>query len=188
MATEIDNDQPDPALAPLVARLEDREPELDLWPGIATRLHENEPRMLRLHWPVALAAALTLVASTAAITMLLTNGVTAVPAPPVAPIAPGSQPEFSVSVLPAGYATASVTLAKAIDRLEQILAESSSDLDATTRQRIAAAIGQLDQAIAAARRQATAAPGNLTAARYLTQAMQRKLNVLEQVTTLVQQG
>ena len=184
MATEHErNDELDPQLASAIAALEDREPEADLWPGIAGRIAPRRPRMLKLRWPVAAAAALALVAGSAAVTTLLTRNTA--PATVVAGIP--AEPAGGLPVLPAGYDEAAATLTAAIERVEQAYAAAAPSLRAEVREEIAASLDALDAAINDARARADAAPSDLGAARYLTRAMQRKLDVLETAATMASQ-
>ncbi len=176
MAT--DHDELDPRLAAAIRGLEDRGPEVDLWPGIARRITPRRPGTLQLRWPVAVAAALALVAGSAAITSALLPGRGAPTT--TAAIANGA----STPALPAGYERAEQTLSTAIDRLEEAYAAAEPRLDPATRTQIKASLAALDTAIADARTRADAAPTDLRAAKYLTHAMQRKLDVLQTVATM----
>lgn len=185
MATEHDrNAELDPRLQSAITALEDREPETDLWPGIARRIAPRRPRMLELRWPVAAAAALALVAGSAAVTTLLVRD--GAPAAPL--VASGtSSPDGTLPVLPAGYDEAAQSIGVAIERLEQAYAAAAPSLPADVREEIAASLAALDQAIAEARTRAGAAPEDLGAARYLTRTMQRKLDMLETAATMASQ-
>lgn len=175
MAT--DRDRPDPRLAGLIDGLVDCDPERDLWPSVAARLTPHHPGRLVMRWPTALAAGLALVASSATLTILLQGRVARVVGDPVV-TRPASV------VLPAEFVQATGTLQQAIDELEQTLATTTESLDPTTRERVRDAIVTLDAAIDDARQRALGAPTDIGAARYLTRAMQRKLDVLESVATL----
>lgn len=178
MATELD--RPDPRLAGLIDDLVDRDPERDLWPSVSARLRPRHRGTLVMRWPTALAAGLALVASSAALTILLQGRVAR-----IAPVV-GNQVVVGPATvaLPAGFAQASGTLQQAIDELELALATTTASLDPTTRERVREAIVTLDAAIDDARQRALGAPTDVAAARYLTRAMQRKLDVLESVATL----
>ena len=176
MAT--DHDELDPRLREAIASLTDREPEVDLWPGIARQITPRRPGTLQLRWPVAAAAALALVAGSAVVTRQLTEA----PAP-TAPVASRVVGDGG-TVLPAGFDRATTTLDAAISQLEDAFAGVAPTLDQETRSAILASITALDAAIADARARAGAAPDDIDAARYLTRAMQRKLRVLQTVATL----
>lgn len=178
------NDELDPRLRAAIAGLEDREPETDLWPGIRRQIAPRRPKMLELRWPVAAAAALALVAGSAAVTTLLVRDGN--PASPM--VASGTPaPDGSLPVLPAGYDEAAQSIASAIERLEQAYAAAASSLPADVREEIASSLAALDQAIDEARTRAGAAPDDLGAARYLTRTMQRKLDMLETAATMASQ-
>lgn len=176
MAT--DHDELDPRLRRAIDGLTDREPAVDLWPGIARRIAPRRPGIVQLRWPVAVAAALALVAGSAVVTRQLTRG----PAPS-AGVATTAQAGSPV-VLPAGFDRATSTLGAAIDQLEDAFAEVAPTLDEATRSAILGSITALDAAIADARARAGSAPDDVDAARYLTRTLQRKLRVLQTVTNL----
>ncbi|HPF61462.1 MAG: hypothetical protein KC544_03515 [Gemmatimonadetes bacterium] len=183
MAT--DQDRPDPDLAGLIARLEDRPPATDLWPGIRQRIRPAPRPGLVLRWPAAIAAALALLAGGATLaTVVPLGGGRRVAAAPEAPLAAGTS---DLRALPAGYGDAAVALDQVIDRLEEAVAAAAPSLEPAARQRIQESLAALDEAIADARLRVDAAPGDLDAARYLTRTMQRKLDVLQSVATLTQQ-
>lgn len=185
MATDHDRiEELDPRLAAAIARLEDREPDTDLWPGIARQIAPRRPGMLQVRWPVAAAAALALVAGSAAVTTLMVRD--GAPATPM--VATGTTgADAPLPILPAGYDDAAQTIGAAIERLEQAYAAAASSLPADVREEIASSLAALDQAIAEARHRAGAAPEDLGAARYLTRTMQRKLDMLETAATMASQ-
>ncbi len=181
MAT--DPDGLDPRLAAAIRGLEDRGPEVDLWPGISRRINPRHRGMLQIRWPIAIAAALALVAGSAAITSALLPGRGAgeVAVRPASTV--GGTP-----ALPAGYDRAEQSLATAIDRLEEAYAAAAPRFDPATREQIKASLAALDTAITEARSRADAAPTDLRAAKYLTRTMQRKLDVLQTVATMTTQS
>ncbi len=177
---DTEHDRPDPRLAGLIDGLIDREPERDLWPNVSARLTPRHRGRLVMRWPTALAAGLALIAGSAALTILLQGRTLR-----VTPVQDSAGAAGTAAViLPAGFAQATGTLQQAIDELEQTLAATTESLDPTTRDRVREAIVTLDAAIADARQRALGAPTDLGAARYLTRAMQRKLDVLQSVATL----
>ncbi len=178
MAT--DREGLDPRLAAAIDGLADREPAADLWPGIARRIAPRRPGTLQLRWPVALAAGLALIAASAAITTLVLRQ----PSRDGDRRAVASGPAAATVVLPAGYDRAEQSLASAIDRLEEAYAAAEPRLDPAVREQIKTSLAALDTAISDARTRADAAPTDLRAARYLTRAMQRKLDVLRTVATM----
>jgi hypothetical protein len=182
MATE--NEDLDPVLRRHVDQLQDREPDIDLWPGISQRIATPQPGWLNIRWPVAAAAAAVLILGSSLATMLVVGGSPGDPAvsAPVAS-APGS-PTGSQLALPAGYQEAATSLDGAITTLETVIAEVFPGLDVETRTGIEEALGSLDEAIRDARLRTDASPDDVEAARYLTRTMRRKLRVLNTVATM----
>ena len=182
MAT--DNEGLDPVLRRHVEGLQDREPEVDLWPGIGRRISTPQPGWLKLRWPVAAAAAAVLVVGSSMVTILVVGG-SPTDSAPLAPLASSSgSPGAIPTVLPAGYQQAATSLDDAIVRLEAVIAEVLPGLDAETRAGVEGALGSLDSAITDARLRTEASPEDIDAARYLTRAMQHKLRVLNTVATM----
>ncbi len=179
MAT--DHDELDPRLREAISGLRDREPDSDLWPGISRRIAPPRPGTIQLRWPIAAAAAVALVAGSAVVTRQLVQSGPVAARETGTPIASHAG---SVTVLPAGFDLATASLSDAIAQVEDAFAEVAPSLDSATRASIAGAIRTLDAAIADASARAGAAPDDIDAARYLTRTMQRKLRVLQSVTTL----
>jgi hypothetical protein len=178
MATDLDG--PDPRLAEALRDLRDREPANDLWPGIARRIDRRRPRVLQLRWPVAAAAALTLLVGGAALSRVI------MPARgPVTSSVATTSPQDATVVLPAGFNSAEATLATAIDQLEQAYLAAAASLDPEVRLAISSSLASLDTAIVDARSRAGSVPTDVDAARYLTRTMQRKLSVLRTATNMV---
>lgn len=177
MAT--DPDAPDPRLAEAIRGLRDREPERDLWPNIASQIGRNGPRVLQIRWPIAAAAALTLLAGGAALSRLTLPG----SAPETTSLAATPDPEPTL-VLPVGFDRAEASLTDAIDQLEAAYQAAAPTLDPEVRTAIAQSLASLDTAIVDARSRAGSAPTDVDAARYLTRTMQRKLNVLRTAATM----
>ena len=177
MATDLDG--PDPRLAEAIRGLRDREPDHDLWPNIASQIGRKGPRVLRIQWPIAAAAALTLLAGGAAISRLT------LPGAPVqdAPVAATTVDEPTM-LLPVGFDRAEATLTEAIDQLEAAYLAAAPTLDPEVRTAIAQTLASLDTAIVDARSRAGSAPTDVDAARYLTRTMQRKLSVLRTAATM----
>lgn len=173
----------DPTLGNAIGALHDREPEHDLWPSIADAVAaEGRPGFIQVRRPVLIAAGLALIAASVAITVTLRDPAAAaiVAASPVAVTTP--------TILPAGFDAATVTLERAITQLEAAVAMESSTLDATTRSRIDQSMAALNGAINDARTRAEAAPRDVSAARYLTRTMQRKLDVLQSVASMTRRS
>lgn len=184
MATDLDG--PDPRLAEALRGLRDREPATDLWPGIATRIGKRKVRVLEIRWPVAAAAALTLLAGGAALSRLTDGGGSPTPAT-LANVDTDSQATSADSpaiVLPVGFDRAEATLSEAIDQLEAAYLAAAPSLDPEVREAIAQSLASLDTAIVDARSRAGSSPADVDAARYLTRTMQRKLSVLRTAATM----
>jgi hypothetical protein len=129
--------------------------------------------VLQVRWPVAAAAALSLMAGGAALSRLLLPDVPAEAAPLA--IAPVTDPG---PVLPVGFDRAEAALTDAIAQLQAAYQAAAPTLDPEVRSAVAQSLASLDTAIVDARRRAGASPTDIDAARYLTRTMQRKLSVL----------
>lgn len=181
---DIELDGPDPQLARLIEGLADRPPETDLWPGIASRIAPRPRGVVQLRWSMALAAALALVTGTVALTLLVQRASQLTP--PATEVASAPVTEAGTPhILPAGFSAATTSLTNAIDELERTVATASPALEPETRDRISRALRALDVAIAEARFQADATPTDVGAARYLTRTLQRKLDALQSVATMI---
>ena len=170
---DTDHDRPDPRLTEAIRGLGDRQPVTDLWPGIANRIGKRKVAVLEIRWPMAAAAALTLLAGGAALSRLLAPADSSTPA--VIAAAPDQEPAV---MLPAGFNRAEASLAEAIAQLEQAYLAAAPTLDPAVREAIGNSLASLDTAIVDARSRAGSAPTDIDAARYLTRTMQRKLSVL----------
>ena len=180
MATDLDG--PDPRLSDAIRGLRDREPTTDLWPGIVNRIGKRKTRTLELRWPVAAAAALTLLAGGAALSRLVSPS-DPTPNAMVANAAPDRQVTETL-VLPVGFDRAEATLTAAIVQLEAAYLAAAPSLDPEVRDAIAQSLASLDTAIGDARLRAGSSPADVDAARYLTRTMQRKLSVLRTAATM----
>jgi hypothetical protein len=182
----MDTDSRGPDLDRAIAALRDRPPTTDLWPGIAGRITRRPRGTLQLRWPAALAAGVALIAATASLTLWLRPGNSADPVAARSPARSATATTTdSALVLPAGFGEATSTLSRAIDELEAAVAAAAPSLDAAAQQRLRASLAALDAAIADARTRAGRAPDDVGAARYLTRTMQRKLDALQTVATMV---
>jgi hypothetical protein len=180
MATEQDRD---PALAEAIAQLRDTQPEVDLWPGIARQLPRHPRGTVILHWPMALAAGLAIVIVSAAGTAVVLHRTT-VAAPAVAAIA---NPDHA-AVVPASYSPDDAALARAVNDVEQLVRASYPEMNPSARNSVQQSLAALDQAIAQASQRERAAPDDPRAAKYLTGALRKKLQVLRTVHTLTQRS
>jgi anti-sigma factor RsiW len=178
-------------------RLERRGPRRDLWPGIAARIGATPPvergivdlasrGALARRWSFSLpqlaAAAIVLMTLSGGIVWLLRSparspmiGVTA------------SSPAGTPAVVHAS-ATASQSYAAAVADLERVLATGRRQLDTTTVRVIEQNLAAIDHAIVEAQRALAADPANLYLNTHLAETMRRKLDLLRQAATLVQQS
>lgn len=177
MATDLDG--PDPRLAEAIHGLRDREPEHDLWPNIASRIGRRRPGVLQIRWPIAVAAAFTLLAGGALLSRVVMTG----SSPVITPLASSTDVEPGV-MLPVGFDRAEATLTEAIEQLEAAYQAAAPTLDPEVRNAIAQSLASLDTAIVDARSRAGSSPTDVDAARYLTRTMQRKLSVLRTAATM----
>jgi anti-sigma factor RsiW len=174
--------------------LDDRQPERDLWPGIAARIGlpaaavteaveirraGRTPRRWTFSLPQLAAAGIALMALSGAAAWLLHPAGTAVvvtrqPTPPVAmPVAAG----------PARPAERSYDVAVA--ELQQVLTQNRGRLDTTTVRVIEQNLATIDRAIAQAQRAVAADSANIYLNSHLAETMRRKLELLRQAAALV---
>lgn len=177
MATEYD--RPDERLAEAIRGLRDQQPAKDLWPGIEARITAPPRTGVRIGWPVAIAAGLTLLLAGGMIGRQFGDGVA-----PATDVATSTVDPGGTMVLPAGFDRAEESLTIAIDELQNAYQEAAPRLDPATRAAITASLAALDSAIGDARSRAGSSPDDIDAARYLTRTMQRKLRVLETAATM----
>jgi anti-sigma factor RsiW len=174
--------------------LDDRQPEQDLWPGIAARigvpaaaateaveirLAGRAPRRWTFSLPQLAAAGIALMAVSGAAAWLLHPAGTAVvvtrqSTPPVVmPVAAG----------PARPAERSYDVAVA--ELQQVLTQNRGRLDTTTVRVIEQNLATIDRAIAQAQRAVAADSANIYLNSHLAETMRRKLELLRQAAALV---
>src|SRR5438552_7740836 len=173
--------------------LDDRQPERDLWPGIAARIDVpaaaateavelrfagRTPRRWAFSLPQLAAAGIALMALSGAAAWLLHPAGTAMvlthqPAPVVVPVAAGSArpAERSYDV--------------AVAELQQVLAQNRGRLDTTTVRVIEQNLATIDRAIAQAQRALAADSANIYLNSHLAETMRRKLELLRQAAALV---
>jgi anti-sigma factor RsiW len=176
------------AVVARAASLEDRDPERDLWPGIAERIgaaRSKEPTKagrwrrwrLVLTVPQLAAAALALMALSAGSVWL---------AKPRGPIMQqASAPPTAVT----GTAVAPVSLVEgtyesAVRDLERVLAEGRGRLDTATVRVLEQNLRIIDLAIAECRRALAADPASPYLNAHLAQTMRRKLELLRRAARL----
>ena len=169
----------DPKLGDAIKRLRDTHPDRDLWPQIARQLEPRHPRgTVLMRWPTALAAGLALIAVSAAGTSVLlhrqTRGEKAISG-------------IMASTLPATMNPNDAALARAVSDLEKAVKGSLDQLDPEARATVTKTLTMLDDAIAQAAARQTAAPDDPRAARFLTNTLKKKLQLLRTVSGLTQQ-
>ena len=180
--------------------LEDRLPDRDLWPGIATRIGggsgevraiDLEAERARRRWsfslPQLIAAGIALMALSGGTTWLLhptgaasVAARSAVPAalnPPVIAVG-NSDPSARARVAGQSYAAA-------VADLERVLEQNRGRLDSTTVRVIERNLATIDSAIAQAQRALAADSANVYLNSHLAETRQRKLELLRQAAALV---
>jgi hypothetical protein len=171
-------------LTEAVSRLRDTQPADDLWPAIARQLTPRHPRgTLLMRWPTALAAGLVIAVATSASTAILLHRARG--ADSVATTV--ASREAAAALVTASFAPGDAALAHAIDDLEQAVRASVDHLDPDARASVNRSLTSLDSAIAQAAARQSAAPGDPSAARYLTSTLRKKLQLLRTVSQLTQQ-
>ena len=173
--------------------LEDREPERDLWPGIAARIGASvEPEIVdlraareRRRWSFSLpqlaAASIALVLASGGAVWILRP---VAGAPGVSVPAPATV-EGPGIVLPASTRVPARGYDGAVADLERVLAEGRGRLDTTTVRVIERNLATIDSAIAQAQRAVTADSANAYLNSHLAETMRRKLELLRQAAALV---
>jgi hypothetical protein len=178
----------------VVARAEavvDREPPNDLWPAIAARLAtpplelvaddttSRAKRRVSFSIPQLAAASVAIMLMSAGTMYML------VKRDDVAPIAvtqPASQPapagSLSVRAVTRNYDAA-------VQELEAVLENNRRQLDSTTVRVLEQNLGIIDRAISEARAALGQEPGNPYLSKYLDQAMQKKVQLLQTATSVM---
>ncbi len=169
-----DHDQLDPVLKSAIAGLEDRHPESDLWPHIRPRLVARRAGVLELRWPVAIAAAMVLVAGSVGGTAAWIGRTQSRPVPTLV-TTPGA-------VTLAAATDSDLAVARAIAELETLLQENVTNIGTDTYRALATSLAILDQAIAGAAERQRAMPDDTSAQRHFSASLRKKLAVLEKVT------
>ncbi|MFL5493763.1 MAG: zf-HC2 domain-containing protein [Gemmatimonadales bacterium] len=179
--------------------LDDRQPERDLWPGIAARIgvpaatttdaattDTTEIRLARRtpgRWTFSLpqlaAAGIALMAlSGGAAWLLHPVGTSVVVTPP-------STPSVVTPVATGPARTAERSYDLAVTELQQVLAQNRDRLDTTTVRVIEQNLATIDRAIAQAQRAVAADSANIYLNSHLAETMRRKLELLRQAAALV---
>ncbi len=172
-------------LALRAGTLEDRPPATDLWAGIAARLSAPAPvpviplrRRFTFSLPQLAAAAVVLMALSSGAVMLVTHR--------------GRAPDGATGgnltePVPATYASAKGIRSydAAIRDLEATLASRRSSLDTATIRAVEQSLAIIDRAIRQAEAALAQDPNNLYLNDHLAHALDRKLEVLRRVTSMV---
>jgi len=187
----------------IVARaqgLEDRLPDKDLWPGIATRIgaSSGETRAIDLgeararRWsfslPQLIAAGIALMALSGGAAWLLHPAAApwvAVQPAPTTPILTVANPTPGNRSPGERARVAGQSYAAAVADLERVLEQGRGRLDTTTVKVIERNLATIDSAIAQARRAVAADSANVYLNSHLAETMQRKLELLRQAAALV---
>lgn len=170
--------------------LPEREPAVDLWPGIAAGIGGRRgasvrpirPRSVRrfsFTMPQLAAAALFLMAVSGGAAWLLRPGVPAGNAP--VPVATGATPAV---VRASGSTLDPVSYDHAIEELQEVLARHGGDLDSSTVRVLTENLALIDRAIAQARSALASDPNDEYLTEHLAETMRRKLELLRRAATL----
>ena len=168
----------------------DREPQNDLWAGIAARMQtvEIEPelaiatsrtkRRVSFSIPQLAAASIVLILMSAAMMYMLLRQTN-----PVQPLAQVP----AVQQTPAQATVRAVTrnYDSAVNELESVLEHNRNQLDTSTVRVLEQNLAIIDRAIAEARNALSQEPGNQYLSRYLDAAMQRKVQLLRRATSVM---
>ncbi len=169
----------DPRLGDAIGRLRDTHPDQDLWPKIAKQLEPRRPRgTVLIRWPIALAASVALVATSAACTSFLLHRQTR---------AEKAISSIVVASVPSTLNANDAALARAVNDLEKAVAGTLNQLGPEARATVTKTLTMLDDAIAQATARQTATPDDPRAAKFLTSTLRKKLQVLRTLSSLTQQ-
>ncbi len=163
------------------AQVIDREPQADLWPAVAARLAEPQTRRFSfsIQQRVAASVAIMLI-SAGTMYMMVTRAGTASPVVATQPaaVAPVSAGSLSVRAVTKNYDSA-------VNELETALERNRSQLDSTTIRVLEQNLAIIDRAITEARAALGQEPANPYLGRYLDQAMQKKVQLLQRATSVM---
>ena len=179
--------------------LEDRLPERDLWPGIATRIGSSSGEVpaidlgaerMRRRWsfslPQLIAAGIALIALSGGTAWLLhptgSPSVAARGTTPSTPIVTVASPSRSAGDR---ARVAGQSYASAVADLERVLDQGRGRLDTTTVKVIERNLASIDSAIAQAQRALAADSASVYLNSHLAETRQRKLELLRQAAALV---
>ncbi len=176
--------------------IEPRQPDADLWPGVARRIQARAVRRLAFTMPQALAASLAIAMLSGAVVWLAvsrpgglraTNGAptSASTSAPPATVTQGSMPtDATADVATVSYADAQYDAAVA--DLEKALKEGRGRLDQSTVAIVEHNLQLIDQAIDQARQALDADPANSYLSSHLVEARRRKLDLLRRAAALTE--
>ena len=169
----------------------DREPQHDLWVGIAGRIETatrdrdmsvaTSPDKRRVSFSIpqlaAASVALMLVSATTVFMMLQPNS-TQVAEAPAAPVMQPTAAQTSARAVTRRYADA-------VTELQGVLDRNRDQLDPATVRVLEQNLAIIDRAIAEARTALRQEPANPYLSRYLDDAMQRKVQLLKRATSVM---
>jgi anti-sigma factor RsiW len=168
----------------LAGRLPERQPDRDLWPGIAARIGAPSAGVLplRRRWSFSLpqlaAAALLLVAAGATGTVMLTRHEASEPTRATV----AAQP--TATVAPAGFA-ANTAYDDAVRELNAILVQHRGSLDSATVRVLEESLATIDRAIARAQAALATDPNDPYLNAHLAETMRRKVSLMRRAAALV---
>ena len=170
--------------------LPEREPAVDLWPGIAAGIggrrgasvRSIRPRTVRrfsFTMPQLAAAALFLMAVSGGAAWLLRPGAPVERTP--LPVAAGAAPAV---IRTTGASGDPVSYDHAIQELQEVLERHSGDLDSSTVRVLTENLALIDRAIAQARNALASDPSDEYLTEHLAETMRRKLELLRRAANL----
>lgn len=171
----------------------DREPPQDLWPAIAARLAVPQlevvtadaatargRRRVSFSIPQLAAASVAMMLMSAGTMYMLVRGDDA---PQVAEVAPVQTPPAPVGAAQVRAVTRNYDAA--VQELETVLERNRNQLDTTTVRVLEQNLAIIDRAITEARAALGQEPANPYLSRYLDQAMQKKVQLLQRATSVM---
>jgi hypothetical protein len=170
----------------LAGALPERQPDRDLWPGIAARIGAPSTAVLplRRRWsftlPQLAAAALLLLAVGATGTVMLTRHGAAGPTGDTVAAAPSA----AGPVVPAAFA-GNAAYDDAVRELSAILAQHRGSLDSATVRVLEESLATIDRAITRARAALATDPNDPYLNAHLAETMRRKVTLMRRAAALV---
>lgn len=169
------------AIAARAGTLTDRAPDRDLWPGVAARIGQKQPRRFSFTLPQLAAAGIALMVLSGGMVWLARTGDPRVDFPQVAASLPA--PASSASDV-APVLLGDRQFEGAVEDLERILSEGRRRLDPETVRILEQNLAAIDAAIEQSRLALTQDPANAYLHNHLASARQRKLALLRRATAL----